>query len=323
MMKTFNEVSSLIKEGRVLHVAGTPDLLRKLPKGDWIGGSTEYFMSEEGGLVSDTLLFVNEFAKGRFSIRDYGEDGINQVAVDSYDSGYSILIIPFGSAVCMEYARNASEYEGMFLKNIVGWSSGVNVKLLFNPEHPPIVVNGATGEVLTDRAVCLHLEVPESKTVSVKIINIFTPDETAPYIEFDKEDFFATTCRVDGKEMLFADYITRNNLDTKFPIIGSCFGHGLNVDIQGVKDGVVQLGAPVFPGIKYRRANEIPDYEAAFNEALMKIKNEKAEFSCNCLSNFMYGGLEGKKLGTLFGPVVFGEIAYQMLSQTLVYVTLE
>ena len=324
MMKTFDEVSALIKEGRLLHIAGNSNLLRQLPKGDWIGGSTEYFMTEDGGIVSDSLLFVSEFAKeDSFSICHYGMDNIDRVASEAYDTGYSILIIPFGSEVSMEYARHAPEYEGMYIKNIVGWVSGVNIAVLGQPEHPPIVVNGVTGEIYTGRAVALHLKVPEYQTVNVNIINIFSPDEKSPAIEFDQEGVTVTTCRVDGKKVVFADYIKQNNLDTKLPIIADCFGIGLNVDILSAEDGVVQFGAPVFPSVKYYRAKNVLDYEAAFNSTLMKLKDVRSVFACNCLSNFLHGGLEGKKLDALFGPVVFGEIAYQMLSQTLVYVTVE
>jgi hypothetical protein len=46
-------------------------------------------------------------------------------------------------------------------------------------------------------------------------------------------------------------------------------------------------------------------------------------FSCNCILNFLYGELEGKSIGTFTGPVTFGEIAYQLVNQTLVYVKAE
>jgi len=327
MMKTLDEVSFLIKEGRLLHVAGNGSLLRQLPKGNWIGGSTEYFMTEEGGVVSDSLLFVTEFDNDNFTICDYGMNNISQVATEAYNNGFTVLIIPLDSELHMEYARNSPQYESMYLKDIVGWVSGVNIKILGQSNHFPIVVNGITGKVYSDRAVALHLEVPESQNVSVNIINIFSPDENAPPIEFDQEGFTATTCRVDGKEMMFDDYITQNNLDMKLPIIGNFFGHGINVDIRSIENGEVRFGAPVFTGVKYYRAKDVPDYEAAFNASLMECKNVQAVFSCNCLSNFMRGGLEGKKLGVkhgvLLGPVVFGEITYQLLSQTLVYVTVE
>ena len=49
---TFDEASGLISSGKLLHIAGTEALLRKLPEGSWIGGSTEYFMAEDGGKIS-------------------------------------------------------------------------------------------------------------------------------------------------------------------------------------------------------------------------------------------------------------------------------
>jgi hypothetical protein len=43
------------------------------------------------------------------------------------------------------------------------------------------------------------------------------------------------------------------------------------------------------------------------------------EFSCNCILNYLYGELEGKRTGALKGPMTFGEVAYQLLNQTMVY----
>ena len=42
------------------------------------------------------------------------------------------------------------------------------------------------------------------------------------------------------------------------------------------------------------------------------------QYSCNCILNYLYGDLEGKKTGGFTGPVTFGEIAYILLNQTLV-----
>ena len=46
-------------------------------------------------------------------------------------------------------------------------------------------------------------------------------------------------------------------------------------------------------------------------------------FSCNCILNYLYSELEGKKTGGITGPITFGEIAYQLLNQTMVYLTIE
>lgn len=45
-------------------------------------------------------------------------------------------------------------------------------------------------------------------------------------------------------------------------------------------------------------------------------------FACNCILNHTYGHMEGHRLGTLEGPVTFGEVAFQLVNQTLVYLEL-
>jgi len=49
----------------------------------------------------------------------------------------------------------------------------------------------------------------------------------------------------------------------------------------------------------------------------------EASFSCNCILNYLYGELEGKHTGQVVGPMTFGEVAYQLLNQTMVQMTLE
>jgi hypothetical protein len=44
---------------------------------------------------------------------------------------------------------------------------------------------------------------------------------------------------------------------------------------------------------------------------------------CNCILNFMFGELEGKAIGGVQGPVTFGEIAYQLLNQTMVVIRID
>jgi hypothetical protein len=275
-------------------------------------------MANEGGKVTDSLLFVTEFPYENFSVTSYAVNRIGRVAADAFNNGFSIVIVPFDSAVHKEYAQNAAGYKDMFIKNIAGWVSGIN---LDKPEQAPIVVNGDTGEVYTDRAVVLHLEIPAGKEVSINIINIFEQDPSAPVIGFTHEGFSAVTCLVDGKETVFADYLAQNGIDVKLPLVGNYSGNGVNISIKSVENGVVNLYAPVFPGIKYRMAKSILDYEHEFNSRLTGQTNTDVVFSCNCILNFLYGGLEGKSIKGFTGPITFGEIAYQLVNQTLVYVT--
>ena len=61
---------------------------------------------------------------------------------------------------------------------------------------------------------------------------------------------------------------------------------------------------------------EAAERRAAFAEQLSG--RDAGSLSCNCILNFVYGGLEGKKTPGFTGPVTFGEIAYILLNQTLV-----
>ncbi len=78
--------------------------------------------------------------------------------------------------------------------------------------------------------------------------------------------------------------------------------------------------APVFTGVDYRFAKPVGDYAAAFRSRLASQETGDVAFSCNCILNFLFGSLEGKTIGGAPGPVTFGEIAYQLLNQTLVVV---
>jgi hypothetical protein len=318
MLITFEAASKLINDGKLLHIAGAEKQLENLPMGNWIGGSTEYFMTRDGGKISNELLFVTEFPYKEFIIKSYDTQDICHVTKDTFDNGFSILIVPFDSAVHKEYANNAPGYDKIFLRNIMGWISGVNIEV---PGQTPIAVNGTTSEVFADKAVALHLQTPDDKFVSVNIINIFRQDANSPLIEFIEDGFKITKCLVNGKETMLADYIAENAIDTKLPLVGDYSGNGVNVSFKSVEKDAVNFYAPVFNGIKYRMAKSISDYETLFNKEISRYKETTAIFSCNCILNFLYGDLERKKIESFTGPITFGEIAYQLVNQTLVYVT--
>ena len=317
MLKTLNETSDMIKSGKWLHISGNQNLLTKLPSGNWIGGSTEYFMSQNGGIVTDEELFVAEIPFDNCKIASYDEKNIENITGDAFENGFTIAILPFDSEVHKVYAAKAAGFRGMFAKNIVGWISGFN---LSKEGQTPIAVNGKTTESSSSKAVALHIQTPGDKLVSIGIVNIFTPNEDGPVIEFYEDGFAVDKCLVDGVEVVLADYIAQSGIDTKLPLVGSYFGAGVNVSFKQVENGTVYFYAPVFKNIKYRFANQISDYAKEFEGKLQQFKNAKAVFSCNCILNFLYGELEGKQVQHFYGPITFGEIAYQLVNQTLVYV---
>ena len=317
---SFEETVQCIQDGKLLHIAGTEKLLRKLPAGNWIGGSTEYFISDNGGMVTEDLLFVTEFPFDKFKIKSYDVEQIDNVANESFEDGFSVLVIPFDSDVHIKYAEKATNFENIFMRNIVGWITGSNVEA---KDQVPIAVNGLLPDVTTNKAVALHIQVPADKTIELNIINIFEQDENSPVIEFLADGFRAEKCLIDGKETVLAKYIAEKGIDVKLPLVGDYSGNGINISIKAIQDDVVYLYAPVFQGIKYRIAKAVPDYEAAFRERIDKLNASNVAFSCNCILNFLFGDLKGKKIEGFPGPVTFGEIAYQLVNQTLVYLTIQ
>ena len=116
----------------------------------------------------------------------------------------------------------------------------------------------------------------------------------------------------------------KNKLDTKLPLVADYYGALVNISFQGVDEteGEVKFYAPVFTGIRYKHAKPVADYEAAFKACLdnqCHLTEDRVVFSCNCILNYLYSELEGKTTTPFVGPITFGEIAYQLLNQTLVF----
>ena len=101
-------------------------------------------------------------------------------------------------------------------------------------------------------------------------------------------------------------------------------GAMVNVSFQSVdtEHDKVAFYAPVFPGVEYKVARPVGSYETEFCKHL-NGKGPEPLFTCNCILNYLYAHLEGKKTGSMVGPITFGEIAYMLLNQTLVYLTVQ
>lgn len=314
------QTAELIKSGKVLSLAGDEKLLTQLPKGNWIGGSIPYFVAEDGGQQTSELIFVtdlHEAAGNPVAVQTYNLNTIRNVAKEAPENGFTIVIVPALSAMHAEYANHARDFEEMFMKPIIGWVSGVNLDDL--GKVTPKVFNGATGECLDNAAVALHVTLPDNKMATIKILNLFKQGD-GDVITFPELGFSATTCVVNGVETNFADYVTEKKLDLALPLVADYSGAQINTSFQAVdaEGKKVAFYAPVFPGIEYRQAAPVGDYVSEF-DALASGRHQATQFSCNCILNYLYGKLEGRKTGDLTGPITFGEIAFQLLNQTLVY----
>jgi hypothetical protein len=312
------EVASKIASGKTLLLAGSESALSQLPKGNWIGGTTSYFIDAKGGTCSESSVFVNEvpdFALG-FKIVEYTPETLPSICTDAPEKGFSFLILPAGSPVHTAYAQGAPGYEGLILKPVVGWVCGVPLTEIGRMQ--PKVFNGLTGESSSSRAVVMHIALPKNKVADLEIVNVFTHG-TGDAISFPESGFAVSQCLVNGKSANFAQYIASVQADVRLPLTGNYNGSVVNVSLQSVDKtaGIVRLYAPVFPGVEYRFAAPVADYVTAF-EAAIHPNDAPAVFSCNCILNYVHANLEGKSTGCIMGPITFGEIAHQLLNQTLV-----
>jgi hypothetical protein len=321
MLSTKKEVTELIEQGKTLILAGEEEVLRSLPRGKWIGGTIPYFMTAEGGRTSRELIFVEELPEqskeSRTVVYDLGT--IPRIGLDCPDNGYTVLIVPAFSVLHEQYALHAPSYDQLFMKVIAGWVAGVHLDDL--GKRSPKVFDGATGEVSDSKGVALHVNLPGEYRAQVSVVNIFEQG-TGPEIRFPSSGFEATQCIVDGKTVDFAAHFAEQGYDMKSPLVADCLGTLVNVSIQALAGGKVRFYAPVFENVAYRVAKPLANYAQRFAEAIPQGALKTA-FSCNCVLNYLYGELEGRKTGPIDGPMTFGEIAWQLVNQTMVYVTIE
>ena len=309
----------LIRRGLPLAFAGPESALDQLPAGNWIGGTIPYFMVAGGGkVVTEGHVFATDLTKiGTVRVAHYGSDELANIPGKAPENGFSLTIIPAGSNAHQRYAADAANFPDAFLKPTVGWIAGVHLSDL--GKVTPKVYDGRTATKHEDGAVVAYVELPADKLAQVEIVNLFEPDQ-GDVLHFSDTSFQVRECTVNGEKVNFADYVRQRGLDHgKLPLVGDYAGAHVNVSLQNLTDdGAVNLYAPVFPGVDYRFARPVEDYAGAFRERLAATDQTGVVLGCNCILNFLFGELEGKAIGGVQGPVTFGEIAYQLLNQTLV-----
>jgi hypothetical protein len=134
----------------------------------------------------------------------------------------------------------------------------------------------------------------------------------------------ASECIIAGQRRRIDESLGRMISDTRWPLVANYCGTRCNVGIRelDVANNKIRFFAPVFEGVTYRQARAAGDYAEAFRSAIPQGLHGIA-FSCNCVHNYLYGQLQGQRTGSLEGPMTFGEIAYQLVNQTLVYITID
>lgn len=322
-LQSIEDVNALIESGKTLFLAGDEQALKQLKPGNWIGGTIPYFMAETGGEVNRDKIFVTEVPEYVTSskISAYDAEQLKNVYNDTYANGFSLILIPAMSDVHFSFALNAPEYPSFGKSPLVGWITGVHLDDL--GKVTPKVFNGVSGSVSEKEAYVLHCELPANRYASLDIVNLFDQGEGDTLV-FKKSGWDADTVVVNGKEMSFVEYVEQKGLDTRLPLVADYSGAKINVSFQSVdkENGKVVFYAPVFEGMEYRQAANVGNYVKEFTAHLPRENTENIAFSCNCILNFLYSELEGKQTGHVKGPITFGEVAYQLLNQTLAYLSI-
>jgi hypothetical protein len=323
MLVTIQEANKLISRGTCLAIAGSSESLTQLQPGNWIGGSIPYFMTSAAGALCDrTRVYIDEvlLPVSRWKIQTYTAATLGKLATDAYTNGFSYIIIPANSKAHLEYALHAPEYPEIFLKPVIGWIAGVHLDDL--QKAAPVVFDGRSAACLGEGAVVLHVELPARYQPMVHTVNLFRPG-TGPAIQFAQAGFEASKANVDGKPVDFAAYLQKTAADASLPLVADYAGTNINVSIKAIDAaaGKVSFYAPVFPGVDYHLASPVADYVEMFAREVPK--NARPLLACNCILNYVFGKLEGKQTSPFVGPITFGEIAHQLVNQTLVYLACE
>lgn len=313
---TVEETAEMIKAGKKLVVAGDMPLLEQLPEGDWIGGTSPYFMTPEGGKIIKDKIFVSDLTDSvsELMIKTYDAEGLKNVYTDGYEDGYTFLIIPPYSVAQERFAFEAPSYEGFASKPLCGWVAAHEFDQRQIEVGKTYCRNGQSGSA--ELAVAMHVKLPANKYAEMNLVNFYEPREDIT-VEFTETSLTVRNVIVNGKEVNFAKYIKENNLDPDLPIMTDAFSQLTNVSIHMMTEDTVTVFAPVFQGIPYKIAKPVDNLP----QKMLDYKNpdsESPDAGCMCMLCYLRGEQEGKVLDNIYVPVTLGEICYQLVNQSVI-----
>ena len=316
----FEEIEARILKGQTLLIAADSKLMNKLPAGRWIGGSIPYFMTDLGGICTDKKIFVTDLDAVASNIRisTYDEDTIHNIYLEGPENGFSFVIMPAESKCHFKFSMEAFSFKDFAMRPLIGWISGTHLDE--RGINKPAIYNGMIPGQMPEGAVVMHVELHNNKSAEIGMLNMFEQGDGA-IITFAESGFNFKEAYINGRKVDFTKYILENKLDLRLPLVSNVNGTLINTSFRrklGVA-GEVQFYAPVFKAVEYRHAKPIENYTEKFTKKLSQGLGVEMIFSCNCILNYIYSGLDRYSGSGLCGPATFGEIAYHVHNQTVVY----
>jgi len=314
---TPEEVSDMILAGNNLLLAGDAKLLSRLPAGNWIGGNTPFFiLHPENRTTSYEKIFVNQLPDfvTEVEIKEYDETNIQNIFNDGQQNAFTVLIMPCYSSVAVEYSLNATNYENFAVHPVCGWLTGHPLEIILTEKS--YTLSGLTPGVLFEKGVAMHISLPENKYAEIHIFNPYKQGD-GDSIMFEESSLMVKDAIINGVKRNFAGYLREIGYDMLMPLVANYSGAMIN-DVICAMDGTeVPMSAPVFKNMEYR-IGVVDD-----NIVEPALMSDKIVFSATCIGNFLQPHICEQYLKKMNGPVVFGEIAYQQIGQTTVYVTVD
>jgi len=314
---TPEEVSAMILAGNNLLLAGDAQLLSLLPAGNWIGGSTPFFiLYPENKTTSFDKIFVNRLPDfiTKVEVREYDETNIQSIFNDGPENGFTVLIMPSFSSVAVEYSINCTNYDNFAAYPVCGWLAGQPLDVIMTEKS--YTASGVGPCISSEKGVAMHISIPESKYAEIHIFNPYKQGD-GDCIMFEENSLMVKNAIINGVKRNFAEYLREIGYDMLMPLVADYSGAMINDVICAMNGSEVPMSAPVIKDVDYR-LGVLDDHIVE-----PSLINEQIVFSVTCIGNFLQPNICAQYLKKMNGPVVFGEIAYQQIGQTTVYVTVD
>jgi hypothetical protein len=323
-LETVDAVAARIRRGESLLLSGDPQLLAKLPNGNWLAGSIPYFHDAQGMRESREVIGVDTLPREATGMRIevLSATEVASVAQRAQPGEYVYVIAPAFSEAVNAFVAQEHEIPGLLNQPVVGWVSGVALSEIGATK--PVVVDGRTGTIHDNALVCAYIALPRFVRPVAKIVNVFTPGD-GPTIEVENDGTTHTYVIADGKRRLFADILKETHHDVRFPLVTNSVGARFNVSFQSVEEstGEVKMFLPLIPGIEYRLAKPLTDYRQALVDTIAREQPADPAHTSFCVLHYAHGSLANHHIGNFHAALAFGEIAYIMHNQTVVFLSIE